>query len=359
MVIDQPTEAPEREDSESIGDPNNWCRRIAAELTHSVGDVPVLLAGSRAIGTAGSDSDFDVAVVLPLRRIPRAVPRLAAASGRLSAELGVHVSVNPVPTFRMRRPRGSLFVRKLRAEGVVLAAPRGWSLHPEPVTDVTEFAASSVLLSAVGNLLEAFDTFAMRREVIPVRGRHALRKAALHVAQVRLLGTSRYASDLDTALAMLRNTPSNGGCRTSGEKLSATLTAAIMAPDVIEGFLILRNCVLAELAKISDAPFSLSMARSLVRNAQYVLVARLRGRSRWRSIFTRTAVEATLAASLVALLQALNPQSANGLDIPWLHRAVDTLPLTPDIGGLPHWEDARDLALTEWSDAHPLVGLMS
>ena len=69
----------------------------------------------------------------------------------------------------MRRPGGSLFVRKLQAEAIVLAAPPGWSLHREPLTGVTKFAASSALLSAARSLLETFDTSAMRGEYVPAQ----------------------------------------------------------------------------------------------------------------------------------------------------------------------------------------------
>ena len=52
--------------------PGSWQEQIVAEVTRRVGSVPVLLAGSRALGTAHAGSDYDVSVVLPLRRIPRA-----------------------------------------------------------------------------------------------------------------------------------------------------------------------------------------------------------------------------------------------------------------------------------------------
>jgi O-antigen/teichoic acid export membrane protein len=119
-----------------------WREQIVTEVAGAVGPAPVLLAGSRALGTAGAGSDYDVSVVLPLLRIPWAAPRLDRAASRLSAALGAPVSVNAVPRFRLRRPGGSLFVAKLRAEGVVLAAPPGWSLCRQPLAGVTKFAAA-------------------------------------------------------------------------------------------------------------------------------------------------------------------------------------------------------------------------
>lgn len=332
---------------------------IVTEVTKRVGPVPVLLAGSRAVGTARADSDYDVAVVMPLLRIPRAVPRLAVAADRLTAELGADVSVNPVPRFRMRWPGGSLFVGKLRAEGSVLAAPRGWSVHPRPLTTVTMFAASSILLSAVQNLLVAFDTSAMRREIVYPRARHALRKAALHVAQVKLLRSGHYASDLETALARLTSTPAGRLDDVSGAELAQALMSGLEEADPIDAFLHLRQCILGQLAEVTDAPLSMSKGKSLVRNSQYAVLARLRGRNRWRVALRLTAVEAALAAAQVGLLQALDPDAAEGFDVTQFRLAVETLPSPLGAADICRWEDARDLVRTEWSDAHPLVGVLA
>ena len=337
---------------------DEWREQIATMVASQVGAAPVLLGGSRALGTAHEGSDFDVSVVLPLPRIPRAAPRLAEVARCLSADLGAEVSVNPVPRFRFRRPGGSLFVRKLKAEAVVLAAPPGWSLRREPLTGVTTFAASSALLSAARSVLESFDTAAMCDGRPPARCRDALRKAALHVAQVRLLRSGRYASDLETALTQLRAVPPSRTGELSGAELAVALRSALAAGDAVEGFLHMRDCILQQLAEISDVPLGMPIGKSLIRNAQYAALARLRGRSRWRVALRRTAVETALAATQVALLRALDPASSDGLDATQLRLAIEALPpglADTDMG----WEHVRDVALAEWLDAHPLVGVLA
>jgi len=335
-----------------------WSEQIVTRVAGRVGPAPVLLGGSRALGTAHEGSDYDVTVVLPLPRIPRAASRLAEVARSLSADLGVAVSVNPVPCFRFRRPGGSLFVRKLRAEAIILAAPPGWSLRREPITGITEFAASSALLSAVRSVLEAFDPAAIRGGLAPTRGRDALRKAALHVAQVRLLRSGCYASDLETAMTRLQAVPPNRPAELSGADLAAALRSALAAQDPVESFLRMRDCLLRQLAEVSDVPLGMPAAKSLIRNAQYAALARLRGRSRWRVALRRTAVETALAAAHIALLRALDPGSSDGLDAAQLRLAVEALP--PGLGGQDmDWEDVRDVALAEWLDAHPLVGVLA
>jgi O-antigen/teichoic acid export membrane protein len=339
--------------------PAEAAARIVSEVTRRVGSVPVLLAGSRAIGTAHAESDYDVVAVLPLPRIPRAAPRLAEAAQVLSASFGVPVSVNPVPAFRLRRPGGSLFAGKLRAEAVVLAAPPDWSLRRQPLTGVTTFAACSALLSAVRSLLEVFDTSVMAGGPTPAQARGALRKAALHIAQVRLLRSGLYASNLDEALTRLRCAPPGWGSDAPGSELTAALISGLMAASAVDGFVRLRQCLLGQLAEIDAAPFRLPTAKALVRNAQYAALASLRGRNRWRVALRRASVEGTLAATQVALLRALEPGAADGLNAGQFRLALQTMPVPVGEAELRSWEGVRDVALAEWCDAHPLVGLLA
>ena len=45
--------------------------RMIVDTVHgAVGECPVLLCGSRASGEPATDSDYDVFVVLPARRVP-------------------------------------------------------------------------------------------------------------------------------------------------------------------------------------------------------------------------------------------------------------------------------------------------
>jgi O-antigen/teichoic acid export membrane protein len=337
----------------------SWQERIVSEITGRVGPVPVLLAGSRALGTAHAGSDYDVSVVLPVLRIPRAAPSLAEAARRLSADLGPDVSVNPVPRFRMRRPGGSLFVGKLQAEAVALAAPPGWALRRQPLTAVTTFAATSALLSATQVLLATFDPATMTGGPVSPQARLALRKAALHVAQVRLLRSGGYASDLETALAGLRGAPpsANGAFPAAG--LADAITAGLVAADAVDGFSSLRRCILTQLGEITDTPLRMPAVKRLIRNLQYAALARLRGRSRWRAVFRRTPVEAALAKTQLALLRALDRGAADGVDSVQLRLAAMALPAFLAAETTHSWEDLRDLALAEWRDAHPLVGVMA
>jgi hypothetical protein len=132
-----------------------------------------------------------------------------------------------------------------------------------------------------------------------------------------------------------------------------------VAAGAVAGFSLLRQCILAQLGEITDTPFRMSAGRCLVRNLQYAVLAQLRGRNRWRAAFRRAPVEAALAEAQLALLRALDPQAADGVDAVQLRLAAAALPSFLAGRKTHTWEDLRDLALAEWRDAHPLVGVMA
>ena len=118
------------------------------------------------------------------------------------------------------------------------------------------------------------------------------------------------------------------------------------------------RCVLDELGDARDQPLSMSATKVLVRNVQYATIARLRGRSRWRSVLRGSSIESALARTMVLLLRALSPQSPGGVDQRLFDEARGALPASRD-GRVTTWGAARDLVVREWADAHPLVGLLA
>lgn len=334
-----------------LGLASGWNDLVVAEVAGAVGPVPVLLAGSRALETAVESSDCDLSVVVPLWRTPWAVPRLGRVSERLSAALGVAVSVNPVPRYRLRHPAGSLFVDKLAAESVVLSAPDGWTLERRRPVSVRGFAASSALLSAVGELLRGFGPRAMREGDAPCAER-SLRKAALLVAQVHLLRAGAYESRLGAAIEELRARGGGAG------DLAERLESALAKTSAIDGFVGVRACVLDEIATAGGRALDVSRRAAVVRNVQYALIARLRGRVRWRCALRLHSTEADLADVQVLLLRALSPVSPGGVDDAALALALAAFPAGRR-DAMDGWEGARDAALLEWGDAHPLVGLFA
>ncbi|MDH4178114.1 MAG: nucleotidyltransferase domain-containing protein [Thermoleophilia bacterium] len=309
-------------------------RRIAELIRETVGPCPVLLCGSRALGTEIEGSDYDVVVVMPAVRIPRRVRAFPLLARRLEAEVGAPVSVNPLPANRLGRET-SLFAWKLRREARVLAAPAGFSLAeagPAPVTDATAF---SYLASAALYLLAPLQAAALVDRSSSPQLQRSAHKCLLHVVQLRLLRRGAYAADLGAAVQALDD-----------DRLRLLAVGTAMP----EGLLGIRDALLGDLEpllahRVSDA---------VVPNARYAALSALRGRLRLRQALAAEPVDRALARAAAALLRAVAVDTAP--DRTWTQRAVAALP-TGLLTRRASWDDIRAVVLTEWPDAHPLGAL--
>lgn len=280
-------------------------RLIVAEVRRALGEVPVILCGSRAAGTATASSDYDLLVAIPRRRIPFALRRLGALGATLTRELDAPVSVNPLPLGLLRR-RPNLFVWKLRHEARILSPDPGFTLPAAGAPPLDDDVRFSYLMTGLLQLLSVADQAGDRRE-------RAVRKALLHVAQLRLWEQHTYPLTLEEALSTLDD--------------DALAVPASRAAS-LEGWREARSLVLQELAALR---FRRNLIKALRTNARYALLAALRGRLRLRAATSVSPIDRRLADVAVELARAAdNPRFAS-------------------------WPALRDLVLAEWPDAHPLL----
>jgi predicted nucleotidyltransferase len=289
-------------------------REIASALRSAIGDRPILLCGSRATGEASADSDYDVAVVVPLHALPLAMGRLRTASRELTARLGVAVTANPLPARHLRAARPPLFVWKALVEGRLLHAPAGFRTPPPGAPSIGPRMRFSYLLSAAMYLLAPVAAGEL------VDGSPGLaaanRKALRHLAQVRLLEGGRYAPRLVDAVALLGD---------------ARLAAAAAEPEALATWRVLRDQLLDELSRGPDD----SPARALLVNAQYASLGMLRRRRRrWLGAFALRAADRRLGDAAVGLLVDLDADADAARGQALARRILAELP-----------------------DAHPLMGL--
>lgn len=158
--------------------------QVAEVVRRAVGERPVLVLGSRALGTARPDSDVDAYVVVPAWRVAWETLRLRGPQRELEARLGVPVSLNPLP--RRRLAGGGMLPFKLRREGVVAWAPRGWRLGPAGTPPADTGARRSYAMSGLLFALEGADA-----------------KALLHAAQLELGARGVWRTSLEEAAARL------------------------------------------------------------------------------------------------------------------------------------------------------------
>jgi len=205
---------------------------VVQTIHRAVGPAPVLLAGSRATGASTSDSDYDLVVVLPLRRIPRALGRLASARAELERLLGAPVSLNPLPRYQAQRGATNLFVWKLHYEGIALSMPDDFSFDCPAQFRATPTSAYSYLMTAVFLLLDACGAPASVETWDGARLSRGVRKALLHVLQLRLLRAERYAATLDEALEIANDEEIARLAATSHRPSSWFATSALLLSEL-------------------------------------------------------------------------------------------------------------------------------
>jgi predicted nucleotidyltransferase len=309
---------------------------IVATIHRAVGPVPVMLAGSRAIGTADSTSDYDLVAVMPLARIPRALGRLREARSELEHVLDAPVSLNPLPTFQVHRSATNLFVWKLWTEGRLLSVPDGFAVERPPMFRITAGSAYSYLMTAVFLLLEGSDSPNPIESWDHPSVARSVDKALLHLVQLRLLRRGRYAATLDQAIDI------------SHDPAIAGLVSEAKDP---RSWFTIRSLLLSELTSLRPER---TLASTILRNVQYASLSQMRGNRRWPAVIRGRSSEHELGEAAIALLQAV--ESGGGIDVTALAQAADSLP------GWLHapredWRGLRALLRAEWASAHALAGL--
>jgi predicted nucleotidyltransferase len=299
-------------------------RQMLDTIQRRLGRRDVLVAGSRAIGTATATSDWDLVVGLPLALIPLAAGRLRQVKLELEGAVGVPVSLSPVPTRLLAEPARNLFLWKLEAEGRVLASEAHRTAAVIPVLPPSW--RWSYAMSAAIFLLDSADPSALAAGTVPPAMRRSIEKAMLHLAQIRLLERGRYESSAATAF--------------ESEPGLLSLAADAAQP---RAFFAARDAVVDELGR-GGARRAVAGA-----NIRYVGAAALQRRNRVRALACRASVENGLAAAARELLVALRPQ---GVDAAASDRAREELPPWLRRDG---WEQLRDVVVHEWPIAHPVL----
>jgi predicted nucleotidyltransferase len=308
---------------------------IVAAIARRTNTHAVILCGSRATGEARPDSDYDVLAVMPLLAIPLRLAHLDAAARELESVLGLPVSINPLPSFRLRHPGRTLLVWKALTEGAVLAgdASRGRTDIPF----LTAQAARSYALSGSRYLLAHVDPDALPSGWGTERVAADVRKALLHAAQLQLLARGRYASSIADAARQL-----DAGEALELERLAAHANAMSTWRRAAE---LLRPWV----GRHDEQP------RSRMADLQYLtLEAISRRRPHPFVLVADRSVRVRLADAVQLLVRSV--RSDGSVDRGYIAAADATLPLHMRAGDA-SFASIRDAVEREWPLADPLVGL--
>lgn len=337
--------------------PGSWRATIVDRVEAVIGECDIVLIGSRARGEARWGSDCDIAVVVSARRVSAAARVLPAVGRALEAELGVGVSVNPVPALLLKHIERSLYLAKIRTEGVRLNwchdARRGVCQHiarsysrdpglpaqipwdPKPIS--AKRAVASYLYSAVHNLISGIDPRRASRTELDMAAESAVVKAAGQYAQALILRRGQYVPSARSAISQA--------------------TQLGILPAVLSGMSAF-SCLRQRLCEaLVTSRLDRHYISALGRDIQYVALSRLRGRSRLRLVARSHNVEESLGAASVLLLRSLSLDLPGGCDMELVHRAALELPSSIRPAQVTY-EEVRSSILLEWISAHPLVGVI-
>lgn len=309
---------------------------IVATIHSAVGPAPIFLAGSRATGAWDSSSDYDIVVVLPLTRIPRAVGRLAPVRIALERTLAAPVSLNPLPAFQLWRSATNLYVWKLHTEGTVLFAPEDFPVERPAPFQLTATSSYSYLMTAAFVLLDAAGAPEPADSWSADAVTRGVRKALLHIVQLRLLKQGAYASTLAKAMEQ------------SQDPGIAALLSESTNP---RAWFSIRSLLLSEIAAVRPEA---GVLHAIMRNTQYASLSRMRGQNRVAAVARTNSFEYELGDAAVRLLQIVNDDGT--VDQAGLRDAATQLPAWLHA---PHrdWPGMRSMLHREWASAHALAGL--
>jgi predicted nucleotidyltransferase len=312
--------------------------RIVDAVEHDLHAEGVILCGSRAIGEARPDSDYDVFVVLPTWRIPLALGGMRRASEELSEELGAPVRINPLPAFRLRRPGRSFIVWKAFTEGRILSAPGMPHAVEVPLPSNVEAARSSYAVSGLRALLHDLEPSALARDPLPELVAHGVEKALLHAAQLELLRDGRYAPTMERCLPLLE--------RMRGIRFARLSERTHRAATWFEA---------RELLVPDARPPASRLHRKLLEDGQFLALSALARRwPRFRVLVARRSVQVRSANAAIELTRAVGPGGA----VDERRLAEARAWAAPLVGGRPGtWRELRDAIESVWPQANPLVGV--
>lgn len=295
----------------------------------------VILCGSRATGGAQPDSDYDVLAVMPLLAVPLRLAHLDAAARELESELGVPVSINPLPSFRLRRPGRTLLVWKALTEGVVLAGDAFTGGTEVPL--LTAQAARSYALSGLRYLLAHVDPDMPPSGWGSARVAADVRKAVLHAAQLQLLTRGRYASTIADAARQLDAT----------EALELERLAA--RADDLSTWRRVAELLQPWVGRHEEQP------RSRLPDLQYLALSAIsRRRPHPAVLIADRSVRVRLATAVELLVRSVGADG--GVDGGHVEAANAILPRHLRSSD-PSFTSVRDAVEREWALADPLVGL--
>lgn len=352
---------------------------ICDEIVNNIPIESIILCGSRAKGLGVTeDSDYDILIVMKTYTIPLYLSKLKKIEKRLSQNLGINITVNPLLTFRIKNARGNLFLFKVKREGITLYGKDYIKeLNSGKIEDIPPDKYFSFLFSAAKELIQNFDTkflkentgYEERKKVV-----YDASKAIIHCAELRLLLNNCYETNINNLILKLSEIESIDFLNDVKTAIdirynnmdfdSNSLKFWFRAKDhVIETFGILMKNNSDENSEnieyLVDRYFE-NKNNNRIKNVQYFfLVLLYRKKKNWRVLTTVNTVEDMLRMSLLFLLTSIRIEDC--IDKEMIEKSFKLLQKITDVQYLNDynilWNNIRREINISWPFGCTVVGI--
>jgi hypothetical protein len=284
----------------------------------------IILIGSHAIGSADENvSDFDIVVVLKSILVPIFYLQLKNIEREVNARYNCKVSINPLPTFRLKQARDNYFLFKLAKRGVVL-----WGEDILPHIDagsfrVTDHVLMSYLSFLAKELIANLKPLLQCKEIADYsQVLHTEKKVLIGCAEMCLLMRGIY-EDRPSEIMELLKTEKSTFVQGLGEDMARIYASfSDRHQNIIDLWFRCRNHVLKLLVEVLRRIYGtqlhgitvyqlalhyVSKSRaSPLRNLQYLILSVLnKKRVNFRLVFTTRMITSILYASAITLLASI------------------------------------------------------
>ena len=357
---------------------------IVQQVVATVPVSSIILVGSRAKGEGVNQwSDYDLAVVLEWWQIPFFWKKLKQAERDIERRLNVKATLSPLPTFRLLKAKGNLYLLKMKKEGATLHG-KEWLTEMDPgnAADVDPSWHFSYLATAMKQMLEhhcfGVSLDGQGQQTMQQRSIRETAKSILYCGEIyALLSGHYYAAKTEMVKALTQDSElqqSNPGFLEDlliassvwdGENVSLDTTHFWFKGrgHLVDQFQHVARKLLAwPGGNLEDAiRFYISKNRGLkLKNVQYTLLTWMALKQmRWYSLLSTWPVEDRLRMAVLRLLAARNEDgSVQTLHVQRAWEYLRPVARTPcSLNAVDMWEEMRDVVLTYWPYACVLGGI--
>lgn len=322
-------------------DPN--LRVICKKAANNIPIESIILCGSRATKQGVTEnSDYDLPVVMKTYLIPFYLSKLKKIEKELSQNLGENVTLNPLPTSRIKRAKGNLFLFKVKKEGITMYG-RDYikTLEPGEIKDIPVDKYFSFLFSAAKDLTQNFEPQFLNKKLGDEESKKILFDAAktiIYCAELRLLLNGYYETKTKNLVSRL--------IKSEPRDFSSNLKTAIkikigdvdLASDPLEFWFKARAHISETFRRLmqsfmnTDEEDIESLIREYldrrnrisIKNFEYfALTSLIKKEVYWRALFTKISIEDRMRIGLLYLL--LSVKESGNIEKGNLNKAYEIL----------------------------------